>query len=84
VPFPAIPLGRFGRTAGEATLAPFAHTVYLARPADFGRRAGGWYPAVGVGAITIFELLRLDVARGLRDGRWTFSVDASRALWGVL
>ena len=87
VPFPSLPLGRFGRTAGEATLAPFAHAVYLARPSPGtvgGRSRGGWYPAVGVGAITLFDVLRFDVARGLRDGRWTFSVDASRSFWGVL
>ena len=87
VPFPSLPLGRFGRTAGQATLAPFAHAVYLARPVAGplgGRDRGGWYPAVGVGAITLFDVLRFDAARGLRDGRWTFSVDASRAFWGVL
>jgi hypothetical protein len=39
---------------------------------------------VGVGALTIFDLLRLDVARGLRDGRWTFSVDVSREFWAIL
>jgi hypothetical protein len=82
VPFPSLPLGRFGRSAGTATLAPFAHTVYLARPAAPGR--GGWYPAVGIGAITLFDVLRFDVARGVRDGRWTFSVDAARPFWGVL
>ena len=87
VPFPSLPLGRFGRTAGQATLAPFAHAVYLARPAPGAlglRERGGWYPAVGLGAITLFDVLRVDVARGLRDGRWTFSVDASRSFWGVL
>ena len=86
IPFPSLPLGRFGRTAGQATLAPFAHAVYLARPAavGVGRDRGGWYPSLGVGAITLFDVLRFDVARGLRDGRWTFSVDATRSLWGVL
>jgi hypothetical protein len=29
-------------------------------------------------------LLRVDVARGLRDGRWTFSLDVGRTLWAVL
>jgi hypothetical protein len=84
VPFPSLPLGRFGRTAGTATLAPFAHAVYVTRPAALGRGRGGWYPAVGVGAFTLFDVLRFDVARGLRDGRWTFSVDAARPFWGVL
>jgi hypothetical protein len=39
---------------------------------------------VGVGALTIFDLLRFDISRGLRDGRWTFSVDVSRDLWSIL
>ena len=26
----------------------------------------------------------LDVARGLRNGRWTFSVDVGRDFWSVL
>jgi len=45
---------------------------------------GGWYPAVGLGSIGAFDLLRVDIARGLRDGRWTFSVDISRDLWPIL
>ena len=87
IPFVAVPLGRFGRTAPSATLAPFAHAVYVARGAAV--RPGmparqGWYPAVGVGTLVLFDLLRLDVARGLRDGRWTVSVDAARGFWGIL
>ena len=89
IPFPSLPLGRFGRTAGTATLAPFAHTAYLARPAPalrvgYPARDAGWYPSLGLGTQLLFDLLRLDVARGLRDGRWTFSLDASRELWGIL
>jgi len=44
----------------------------------------GWYPALGVGTLVLFDLLRFDVARGLRDGRWTFSVDAARGFWPIL
>jgi hypothetical protein len=45
----------------------------------------GAYPSVGVGAIGFFDLLRLDVARGLgREGRWLFSVDVTRDFWRVL
>jgi hypothetical protein len=29
-------------------------------------------------------MLRLDVARGLRNGRWTFSLDVAREFWSVL
>ena len=87
VPFVAVPLGRFGRTAPRATLAPFAHAVYVTRgtsvvPGQPARQ--GWYPAVGVGTLVLFDLLRFDVARGLRDGRWTFSVDAARGFWSIL
>lgn len=84
VPFVAFPLGRFGRSAPRATLAPFAQAVYIARPAAFQPSRDGWFPAVGVGSLLFFDLLRADVARGLRDGRWTFSLDASRAFWPIL
>ncbi|MDQ6888145.1 MAG: hypothetical protein M3068_12790 [Gemmatimonadota bacterium] len=84
VPFPAIGLGRFGRAPGSALLAPFAHVVYVDDARS--RRAGaqGWYPSVGLGGLLFFDLLRLDVARGLRAGRWSFSLDVTRELWGVL
>jgi hypothetical protein len=84
IPFVAVPLGRFGRAAPRATLAPFAHVVYVARPADWQAARSGWYPAVGVGSLMFFDLLRADVARGLRDGRWTVSLDVGRAFWPVL
>ena len=82
VPFPTLSLGRFGDTGRRATVAPFVHTVYVARGAASTRN--GWYPSAGVGLLTLFDLLRFDVARGFRDGRWTFSVDASRDFWGIL
>jgi hypothetical protein len=44
----------------------------------------GLHPAVGLGGIGLFDLLRVDVARGLRDGRWLFSIDASRDFWRIL
>jgi hypothetical protein len=84
VPFPAISLGRYGRSPATATLAPYAHTVYAARPAPFRPGPRGWSPALGAGAYGFFDLVRLDVARGLRDGRWTFSVDVTRDFWRVL
>ena len=84
VPFVSIPLGRFGRAPASATLAPFGHAVYLRHPASFVEERDGWYPALGVGALALFDLLRFDVARGLRDGRWTFSVDFSRTYWPIL
>jgi hypothetical protein len=83
-PFFPIPLGRFGRAPGTVTLAPFATAVWIDRHAPFKPARQGWYPAVGLGVLTVFDVLRLDVARGLRDGRWTFSVDIGRDFWSVL
>ena len=34
--------------------------------------------------LRVYDLLRLGVARGLRDGRWTFGIDFARAFWSVL
>jgi hypothetical protein len=84
VPFFTIPLGRYGRAPGTITLAPFATAVWVDRSPAFREARQGWYPAVGMGALTLFEALRFDVARGLRDGRWTFSVDVGRDFWSVL
>jgi hypothetical protein len=83
-PFIGIPLGRFGHTPATITLAPFATAVWIDRSPAFASPRQGWYPAVGLGALTVFDLLRIDVARGLRDGRWTFSVDIGRDFWSVL
>ena len=87
VPFFALPLGRYGNTGSAATLAPFLHTAYIARldrTAPAGQRPLGWYPSVGVGLLTVFDLLRFDVAKGVRDGRWSFSVDVIRDFWPIL
>ncbi|HET6679577.1 MAG TPA: hypothetical protein VFG84_00120 [Gemmatimonadaceae bacterium] len=84
VPFMPLPLGRYGNTGSSATLAPFAHVVYVSRVEPAGARGAGWYPSVGVGLLTIFDLVRLDVARGVRDGRWTFGLDIARDFWGIL
>jgi hypothetical protein len=87
VPFPTLSIGRYGNTGRAATLAPFAHAAYVGRPVETWRgndRGTGWYPAVGVGLLTVFDLLRFDVAKGLRDGRWAFSVDVVRDFWPIL
>jgi hypothetical protein len=83
-PFIPIPLGRYGRAPGTITLAPFATAIWVDRSAAFKPTRQGWYPAIGLGALTVFDVLRLDVARGLRNGRWTFSVDIGRDFWSVL
>lgn len=76
VPFVAVPLGSWGRAPPSATVAPFVHTAWVD-----GR---GWYPSVGTGVLTVFDLLRFDVARGTRDGRWSFYFDVSRDFWPIL
>jgi len=83
-PFFPIPLGRYGRAPGTFTLAPFASAVWIDRSLALREPRQGWYPSVGVGAVTLFDVLRFDVARGLRNGRWTFSVDVARDFWSVL
>ena len=90
VPFYAFSLGTFGRSPAQATLAPFVNLVGLDPLAASSVAAGvartsRFYPSAGVGLIGFFDLVRLDVAKGLReDGRWTFSVDVTRAFWGIL
>ena len=86
VPFVALSLGRYGNTGRSATLTPFFHTAYIARldSASAAVRGAGWYPSVGVGLLTVFDLLRFDVAKGVRDGRWSFSVDVIRDFWPIL
>ena len=84
VRFIPIPLGRFGRAPGEATLAPYAHVVGVSRVLVAPDRRSGLYPSIGVGLLAPFDMLRLDVARGLRHGRWTFSIDVAREFWSVL
>jgi hypothetical protein len=83
-PFVPIPLGRFGRAPATITLAPFATAVWIDRSAPFKAAHQGWYPALGLGALTVFDVLRFDVAKGFRGGRWTFSLDIGRDFWSVL
>ncbi|MEO5567166.1 MAG: hypothetical protein ABIR92_01655 [Gemmatimonadaceae bacterium] len=91
VPFIPIPLGRFGRIPGQARLAPYVSGAVVggsvACTAVYGRCPAlteGFYPSAGVALLTIFDLLRVDVARGLKNGRWTFNVDVSRDFWSIL
>jgi hypothetical protein len=99
IPSVSIPLGRFGRVPGEAKLAPYVVGAVVRGhlPCSAGVRLAtgspanrcpqlesGFYPAVGVAALSFFDLLRLDVARGLKDGRWTFNIDVNRDFWSIL
>ena len=98
VPFPSVSLGRFGRSAAAAKLAPFVSVVGLRSASRvtigepqyqqgidriFGRKSG-FYPSAGAGLLLFFDLLRLDVAHGTNDGRWAFSFDVNRGFWSVL
>jgi len=85
IPFIPIDLGRFGKVPATLVIAPFAQAAWVGSDGfSTPLSDGGWYPAVGVGMLGFFDLLRVDVARGLRDGRWTFSLDLSRTLWPTL
>lgn len=84
VPFVPITLGRFGRIPGTATLAPYAHVLYVHRGSGVPAGPDGFRPALGVGLLTLFDVVRFDVAHGLRGGRWTFSVDVGRDFWSIL
>ena len=90
VPFYGVPIGTFGRAPARATLAPFFDVVAVNPPVEWAGPAGAQYrqhsfPSVGLGLITFFDMVRVDVARGLaHDGRWTFSLDFAREFWGIL
>ncbi|MBX9928542.1 MAG: hypothetical protein K2X99_06460, partial [Gemmatimonadaceae bacterium] len=81
IPFPVIPLGRFGRTGGEASLLPFGHAVWVqGAPSE----ANGVFPSAGLGLGLFSDLLRVDIARGLRGGRWRFAIDLTTEFWPIL
>jgi len=85
IPFPAVKLGRFGTTPRTATLAPFVHLAYIDDPVIIrASKDDGWYPSAGLGTLLLFDLLRVDVARGLRNGRWSLSVDVAQDFWRVM
>jgi len=93
VPFPSFSLGRFGTVPGSAVFAPYVHAVQTlgsdcivaVAPSAACGPGSGFHPAIGVGILSPFNLLRFDVAKGLRrGGRWTFNVDVSREFWRIL
>ncbi len=86
VPFLRLPLIVYEEQSPPwATLAPYGHIVCVkgGEPDRFGA-ASGCYPAVGLGFSMLYDVIRFDVAKGLRDGEWTFGVDAARMFWGLL
>ncbi len=84
LPFFSISLGKYGRSPANFTIAPYVASAYISDPPSFSERSTGFYPSAGLGAAFLFDLLRLDVARGLRDGRFIFSIDIMREFWGIL
>jgi hypothetical protein len=94
VPFPSFSLGRFGRVPGSAMFAPYVHAVetlssdctMLVTPVgSCGTTGSGFHPSIGAGLLSPFDLLRIDVAKGLgRGGRWIFNIDVSREFWRIL
>lgn len=100
VPAPSIGLGRYGRSPPHVTLAPFVQAlavhgaaalpveqVHVPGPlprVDRPLHVDGVYPSVGLGVLFFYDLVRADVARGLRNGTWRFSIDIDRSFWGIL
>ncbi|MEK6611602.1 MAG: hypothetical protein AABZ29_02315 [Gemmatimonadota bacterium] len=81
VPFIPLSFGRFGKVPSTLTWATFATGLWID---THGEPAQGWHAAMGIAAMALFDQLRVDVARGVRDGRWTFGVDFARSLWPIL
>lgn len=91
-PFPAFSLGRYGKVPGRGTFAPYAHLagtdggpgrcVISTATCGLPPRT---LPAFGAAYLTPFDLIRIDVARGVgRAGRWMFYVDVTRDFWSIL
>lgn len=88
IPFVALPTVVYAQSApSRATLAPYAQVACVATGTDArpdGITAAGCYPSAGLGLQLLFDLVRLDVARGLREGGWRVGVDVAAGFWGVL
>ena len=93
LPAPFIPfsLGRFGHVPARAAIAPYAHFALLGEQPDICASITArcpsspqLYPAFGAAYLFPFNILRIDVARGVaRGGRWTFGIDVSREFWSI-
>jgi hypothetical protein len=82
-PFPAIPLARYGRSAPNAMLLPFAHAIGISGVDASSEYGAGWYPSLGVALELFFDILRVEVARGVRDGRWSLTLDLSEGFRSI-
>ncbi len=93
VPAPFFPfsLGRFGHVPARGSFAPYAHFVLLGQQPDVCASITArcptvpqLYPSFGAAYLFPFDVLRVDVARGVaRGGRWTFGLDVSREFWSI-
>lgn len=79
-----ITIPRLGTYPVISRAGAFAHAAWVDGVSGAAARRGGWYPSLGVGADLFMGVASVEVARGLRGGRWTFSIDAARALWPIL
>ena len=79
-----IPLGRFGPLRMPVTLVPFGQAIWTETDRPNQAAAAGWHESVGLGVLSFFDVLRFDVARGLRNGRWMFALDFTRDFWRIL
>jgi hypothetical protein len=66
------------------TIAPFAQAIWMDASRPNEAASGGWHDSVGLGVLSFFDVLRFDVARGLRNGRWMFALDFARDFWRIL
>lgn len=84
IPAPSIPLGRFGSSPGHITLAPFVQALATSSGISEMPATPGVHPSAGLGILLFYDLLRVDVARGLRRGSLRFAIDIDRGFWGML
>ena len=84
VPAPSIPLKRWGKSPPHVTLAPFVQLLATASGTPDRPTTAALRPSAGMGVLFFYDLVRADVARGLRDGRWRFAIDIDRGFWGIL
>ena len=83
-PAPSIPLKRWGKSPPHVTLAPFVQLLATAGGTPARPTAAALRPSAGMGVLMFYDLVRADVALGLRDRQWRFNIDIDRGFWGIL
>lgn len=84
IPAPSIPLKRWGKSPPHVTLAPFVQLLATAGGTPDRPTAAALRPSAGMGVLMFYDLVRADVALGLRDRQWRFNIDIDRGFWGIL